>query len=43
MLDLFETDVEKDDIYSEEATGVWLEDDKISSAEEAFMLGYLNA
>lgn len=43
MIGLFETELDKDDIYSEETTGLWLEDDKISSAEEAFMLGYLKA
>lgn len=39
-LELEEDDFEKDDIYSEDARSHLLEDDGLSSAEEAFMRGW---
>lgn len=38
--ELEEDDFERDDIYSENARNTLLEDDGLSSAEEAFMRGW---
>ena len=45
IIDLLDDSIEKqeEDLYNEESLLMFAENDEVTSAEEGFMLGYLNA